>query len=114
MFVHKLNTLGYKGELLSASIKERKVNFESLVTAFHSIERIEALMNAKTHGEKSYISGGDHATSDDVFKAAELSNRKQQIDQMEKEKKIRMSDEEKEAAAFRIIHSEKQISVDWY
>ncbi len=49
---------------------------------------MEALAAASTHGAFFAATGGEHLTSNDVFKQAELIKRKESIAKMEKDKKM--------------------------
>ncbi len=82
-----LQHLGYDGSLLRATLRKQKENVA--VTVPHSRERLEALAAASTHGAFFAATGGEHLTSDDVFKQAELMKRKETITKLEKDKKMR-------------------------
>ena len=103
-----LNSKGYDGNQLMAKLK-KSVYFRREVTVPHSQERIEALSKAKTHGERFFVTGGSHATSDDVFKAAELTNRKGEIAAMEKDKIDRTAAQQRESLALAILQHEPPI-----
>ena len=65
-----LSIRSYKSDLLSARcIKETLV---WPITKAHSLERMELLAEASTHGAKFFATGGGHATSDDFFKSFEI------------------------------------------
>ncbi len=55
-----------------------------LVTVPHTKECVEALAKASTHGAAFAVTGGDHFTSDDMFKAAKLPAKKAKIEQLKK------------------------------
>ena len=80
------------------------------VTVRHSKERIELLAKASSHGEKFFATGGEHVTSDDAFKAAEIVYRTKRVKDLEKEKKERIADEETEKAALNILELEKPVA----
>ena len=43
------------------------------ITEAHSLDRLELLTNASTHGAKLFATGGGHATSDDFFKSVKIT-----------------------------------------
>lgn len=106
---HHLNVLGFSS-LLQAKIKEKRKSVRESLTVPHSKERIEALAKASTHGDKFYVMGGGHQTHDDIFKAAELNNRKREIGQLEKEKVLRLDMERREREAVAILEKELPVS----
>ncbi len=77
---------GFKGELLKAEIKKKSKVPWALMTVAHSREQVEALVKASTHGEIFALTGGEHFTSDDMFKAADLPLQKAQIAAMKRGK----------------------------
>ncbi len=80
---------------MKAELKMKKVVAQNLVTVPNSMERIEALAKASTHGAVFAVTGGDHFTSNDMFMAAELPAKKAKIAQLKEEKKVRLVNEEK-------------------
>ena len=65
-----LSMQSYRGDLISARFTE-----ETLIrpiTEAQSLERLELLANASTHGAKLFATGGGHATSYDLFKSVEI------------------------------------------
>ena len=50
-------------------------------------ERYKQLAMASTHGQRFFVTGGDHAWTDDVFKAFEYKERLEKIKSMKKETK---------------------------
>jgi len=67
--------MGYKGEMLRAQYHEDKVQAllaAAPVTVAHTRERQEALAATTTNGKKFFVTGGEHITSDDMFKSAEI------------------------------------------
>ncbi len=73
------------------------------VTVANTHERQEALAKATTHGKKFYVTGGVHITSDNMFIAAEMGNRKREIAEMEKDKKVRVDFHTRRDAALIIL-----------
>ena len=66
-----LSMRSYIGDMLSAGcIKETLV---WPITKAHSLEWLELLAKANTHGSKLFATGGVHATIDDFFKSNEIS-----------------------------------------
>ena len=55
-----------------------------------SVKRQEALFAATTHGKKFFVMGGEHITSDDTFKSAEIVRRNAKVVEVEKDKKRRL------------------------
>ena len=58
------------------------------VTVVNTRERQEAIAAANTHGATFFVTGSEHMTSNDMFKAAEINRRKAEAaERREKEKK---------------------------
>ena len=108
MATNMLNSRGFIGDLLKVKLK-RKVNDGRTLTVAHTKERVDALAKAKTHGEKFYVTGGSHATHDDMFKAAEVANRKAEIVEMKKNKELRETAEKREKEGFVVVEKEIEI-----
>ncbi len=72
-----LTACGFQGHFLKAELKKKPEVNESLVTVPNSKERVEALAKASTHGAIFAVTGGEHFTSDDMFKAAEMPQGRQ-------------------------------------
>ncbi len=72
---------GFNGHLLKAVLRKKKEVNMGLVTFLHTKEHVEALTKPSTHGAVFEVTGGDHFTSDDMFKAAELPAKKAKIEQ---------------------------------
>ena len=104
--VQVLNMKGYNGNRIRATLKEQ-AGVQPKLTVPNSQERIKALVKATTHGDRFYVTGGCHLNSDDVFKAAEVGNRKREHEELEKDKKQRLDQEQREKEAFRVISLEK-------
>jgi hypothetical protein len=83
-----LNDLGYRGELLQATIKKAKMT-ETLTVA-NTFERQEKLAKASTHGARFLATHGDHVTADDAFKASEIVLRRNEIARLEGDKATRI------------------------
>ena len=67
---HILTEYGYWGELLKLIAKQEK-ELEKIKN-LNSKERVEALANASTHGQKFYATHGDNFMSMCFFRASEL------------------------------------------
>jgi hypothetical protein len=57
------------------------------VTVPHTRERQEALAAATAHGKKFFVTGGEHITSDDMFKSAEIMCQNAEAVEREKDRK---------------------------
>ncbi len=81
-----LTACGFHGNFLKAELKKKKEVNKSLVTVPNWKERVEVLAKASTHGAIFAVMGGEHITSDDTFKEAEMPARKARIAVLKKEK----------------------------
>jgi hypothetical protein len=102
----QLNLMGYRGDVLRAQfcpdkISERKESMA--VTVANTRERQEAIAAANTHGAKFFVTGGEHVTSNDMFKAAEINRRKAEAAEREKEKKRRVEFHARRETALPIV-----------
>ncbi len=89
----QLTMMGYKGEMLRAQYQEDKVQAlraAAPVMVPHTRECQEALAAATTHGKKFFMTGGEHITSDDMFKSAKIVSRNAKAVEMEKDRKRRL------------------------
>jgi hypothetical protein len=59
--------IAYNGEVFKNTIK--KINRKS-VTVQHSMERMEKIQKASTHGNLFHATGAGHLTDDDIVLAA--------------------------------------------
>ena len=100
-----LSARGFNGNKLMAKLKMNRLP-KNAVTQPHSKERIEALANAKSHGQRFLATGGGHLTTDDAFKAFELIRRREMTAAMEKEKLLWLTAEQVEEDALAILESE--------
>ena len=82
-------------------ISER--NALQAVTVANTRERQEAIAAANTHGTKFFVTGGEHVTSNDMFKAAEINRRKAEAAEREKEKKRRVEFHARRETALPIV-----------
>jgi len=101
--------MGYKGQLLQATFKEDKIKAKqsSTVTVENTRERQEALLQAKTHGAKFHVTGGNHATADDLFISAKLANKSAQTKKLEKDKAARLEATKNHEAAIPVVEKLK-------
>jgi hypothetical protein len=89
----QLMMMGYKGEMLWVQYQEDKVRAlraAAPVTVPHTRERQEALATTTTHGKKFFVTGGEHITSEDMFKSAKIGSQNAKAMEMEKDKKRRL------------------------
>ena len=100
-----LTTKGFDGNALKGTIIQKAP--KAGVTRPHSLARLELLARAKSHGDKFFATGGEHATSDDAFMAMELVDRRKKVKALEKLKSERLAMEDIETKAFAIIETEK-------
>ncbi len=85
-----LTVCGFDESMLQAHFKKKQKNEKCAgVTVPISQERLDVLAEASTQGAHFAATGGQHFTLDDVFQAAEIPVRKEQIKKMEKSKKER-------------------------
>jgi len=106
----QLSTMGYDTDLLKTEFNEDRIRAAAVeeeldlsVTVANTHERQEALAKATTYGKKFYVTGGEHITSDDMFIAAEMGNRKREIAEMEKDNKVRVEFHTRRDAALIIL-----------
>ena len=64
----------------------------------------EAIAAANTHGKKFFVTGGEHVTSNDMFKAAEINRRTAEAVEREKDKKGWVDYHRRREAALPIIN----------
>jgi hypothetical protein len=98
--------MGYKGEMLRAQYNEDKVQAlraDAPVTVAHTRERQEALAAATTHGKKFFVTGGEHITSDDMFKSAKIVRWNVEALEVEKDKKRRLEYRARREAALPVL-----------
>ena len=101
----------YEGFQLRATIN-CDITARRTITVPNTRQRVQSIATSNGHGERYFVTGGDHLTSDDGFKAAELANRLKQVEAMEKDKAYRQACEEKERAAVEILEHEPPFSVE--
>jgi hypothetical protein len=85
--------------------KVRALQADEPVTVAHTCERQEALAAATTHGKKFFVTRGEHITSDDMFKSAEIVHRNAEAVEVEKDKKQCLEYRARHEAALPILDS---------
>jgi len=89
----QLTIMGYKGKMLRVQYGEDKVRAlqaAAPVTVPQTHRRQEALAAANTNGKKSFVTGGKHITSDNMFKSVKILSQKAESVEREKDKKRRV------------------------
>ena len=83
--------MGYDADLLKTEFSENRIRaaateeeLDLSITVANTRERQEALAKATTYGKTFYVTGGKHITSDDMFIATDMGNRKREIAETEK------------------------------
>jgi hypothetical protein len=84
-------------------VKIIHIAWTKVITAPHTQEQIELLREAKTHGQIFAATGGDHLTSNDVFKSIKLKRRKVLRERLAKEKTLRQRQERTELNCWAIL-----------
>jgi hypothetical protein len=74
------------------------------VTVPHTRKCQEALAAVCTHGKKIFVTGGEHVTLADMFKAAEINRQSEEAAEREKEKKSRVEYHVRHEAALPIVY----------
>ena len=90
--------MGYDADLLKTEFNEDRIiaaaveeELDLSITVANTREWQEALTKATTYGNEFYVTGGEHITSDGMFIATEMGNRKREIAEMEKDKRYALS-----------------------
>jgi hypothetical protein len=96
-----LTLAGYNGDHMKLTAKPAAST--KVITNPHTQEWIELLSEAKKHGQIFAATGGDHLTSNDMFKAIELKRRKILRERLAKEKTLRQRQERTEWNAWAIL-----------
>ena len=96
-----LSLAGYNGDIFKLELKPAAST--SVVTVAHSQDRIELLSQAKSHGNIYAATGGDHLTSNDMFKSIALKQRRVMREKLIKDKKVRERLERTELIALDIV-----------
>ncbi len=96
-----LTLAGYNGHFMQ--VKAKPAASTKVITLPHKQEWIELLSKAKKHGQIFAAMGGDHLTSNDMFKSIELKQRKILREKLSKEKTLRQRQERTESNAWAIL-----------
>jgi len=102
----QLNLMGFRGDVLRVVFRKDKISKRKesmVVTVVNTRERQEAIAAANTHGATFFVTGSEHMTSNDMFKAAEINRRKAEAAEREKEKKRRVEFHARREAALPIV-----------
>ena len=68
--------MGFRGDVLRVVFRQDKISerkASQAVTVANTRERQVAIAAANTHGAKFFVTGGEHVTSNDMFKVAEIN-----------------------------------------
>ncbi|CAB9517574.1 unknown protein [Seminavis robusta] len=90
MHCNFLTMLGFDGERLLLKVQRRKAERYNITKA-NTRERQDAIAKATTSGQLFYNTQGQHFTSNDFFRAQALKQKKEDIDKLEKKKKIALA-----------------------
>jgi hypothetical protein len=101
-----LNTRGFNGDQLRAFVDVKHTSVKAKLTVPHSRERIQALKNAKSHGDIFLVTGGGHCASDDFFIKNRLKVKEREVSRLKIEKKDKVEKETREAEAMKILQEE--------
>jgi hypothetical protein len=96
-----LTLAGYNGYFLQE--KATPAASTKVITLPHTQERIELLSKAKKHGQIFAAMGGDHLTSNDMFKSIELKRRRILCEKLSKKKTLRQRQERTKSNARAIL-----------
>jgi hypothetical protein len=92
---------GFNGNVMKVTLKPVKCT--NAVTRPHTLERIQLLSQAKTHGNIFAATGGIHLTANDIFKSIALKERKLTREKLKREKTLRDRQERNQVAAEEIL-----------
>jgi hypothetical protein len=101
--VDALVRAGYDGELLRATLKQKRDDETSPITQPRTKERQELLSRAKNAGQRHMATGGCHLTHDDMLISIEMASRAKDAGEIEKEKKLRLGLQAAEESARAIL-----------
>jgi hypothetical protein len=83
----QLSLMGYKGDALKSQFMENTIWERQAAMTVMICERQEAIAAANMHGKKCFVTGGEHVTSNDMFKAAEINRQTAEAAELENGKK---------------------------
>ncbi len=78
---------GFNGHLLKAELRKKNKVAMELVTVAHSKECVETYAKASMYSAAFPVMGGDQFTSDNLFKTAGLSAKRDKIEELKKSNK---------------------------
>jgi len=99
-----LHNAGYDAQWLTATLKKKKE--EETVCVPYSPSKVELLAKACGHGGRFHATNGMHLTADEIFIAEEMKSRQEERAALEKEKKVRMAQEDIEKKAVALLEQE--------
>jgi hypothetical protein len=112
--VQALARAGYDRQWLQATFNVEEDEVEAPITQPYTLERQQALGNAKSHGGRFQMTnGGTHVTHDDIFISIEMKMRNEQRGVLNKQKKLRLHLQTLEEKALAILGQEGR-SVELY
>ncbi|CAB9525203.1 hypothetical protein SEMRO_1644_G288150.1 [Seminavis robusta] len=85
-----LDSLGLDGNRLRKDAPKRHAQ-RYQITEAHSQARVEAISQAKGHGELFHVTQGQHLNSNDFFRAREHNNRQNRIKELEAKKESELT-----------------------
>ncbi len=103
----QLSVMGYKGDALKVQFREdtiRERQATATVMVPQTREPPRGYCPANTHGKKFFVTGGEHVTSDDMFKVAEINRRTVEAAERKKDKKGRVDYHHRHEAALPILN----------
>ena len=104
-----LNSRGFKGDQLRASVDVKQTSVKAKLTVPHSKERIMALKKAKSHGETFLVTGGGHCANDDFFIKNRLKLNEREVARLKAEKRDRIEKERREVQSLQILQKEMSL-----
>ena len=100
-----LHNAGYDAQWLTATLKKKKEEEETVCVPY-SPSKVELLAKACGHGGRFHATNGMHLTADEIFIAEEMKSRQEERVALEKEKKVRMAQEDIEKKAVALLEQE--------
>ncbi|CAB9530210.1 unknown protein [Seminavis robusta] len=92
MHCASLNMFGFDGDRLLLTLTRRKAERYTEITKPNTVERQAAIAkNLGTAGQLYHQTHGQHLTSDDFFRGNAMRERTEQVDKLEKKKKIELA-----------------------
>jgi hypothetical protein len=102
----QLNGMGYKGDALMSKFMENQIperQAATTVTVPQTCKHQEAIAATNTHGKKMFVTRGEHVTSNNMFKVAEINRRTAEAAEMKNGKKSRAEYHLRRKAALPIL-----------